>query len=329
MAGKSVSHAVLVGISAEIGRGDGKGAAAGALATELAGVIMQSSLFEPANLNEQERQLQRLQEALNGNEAKEQTARVIGALTGALTTHTPEGAYSGADSAQNVYRYNMTEHMLQQYALDNQRDILAADKGDKEAAKRVQSRREAAIIVAAASGGGMALTAGGMTLVGAAPDLVLANTQSVASFIKGETAAGTNLSTKTADYVRDIQKTNTDQLVKVFDPKQSSDKLNVFGKEFAQVLDDGGSNIQGNTKVFATEGLSQQQIFDYAQSLTGGEPLIEIPTAPGRFYAKLDDGSTINLRNYSESSDKTKACWTIDIIGNQKLSEIQGKVKKN
>ena len=400
VAGKSVSHAVLAGISAEIGRGDGKGAAAGALAAELAGVIMQSSLFEPANLNEQERQLRRLQEALNGNEAKEQTARVIGALTGALTTHTHEGAYSGADSAQNVYRYNMTEHMLQQYALDNQRDILAADKGDKEAAKRVQARREAAIIVAAASGGGMALTAGGMTLVGAAPELVLAarlviagcktnpalclnqagiyaadivapeaiigtgavttgstlilgktedslklsqqlvkaydelnitktlNIQPVAGFIKGETAAGASLSTKTADYVRDIQKTNTDQLVKVFDPKQSSDKLNVFGKEFAQVLGDGGSNIQGNTKVFATEGLSQQQIFDYAQSLTGGKPLIEIPTAPGRFYAKLDDGSTINLRNYSESSDKTKARWTIDIIGNQKLSEIQGKVKK-
>ncbi|HCI6746672.1 TPA: DUF637 domain-containing protein [Klebsiella variicola subsp. variicola] len=401
VAGKSVSHAVLAGISAEIGRGDGKGAAAGALAAELAGVIMQSSLFEPANLNEQERQLRRLQEALNGNEAKEQTARVIGALTGALTTHTPEGAYSGADSAQNVYRYNMTEHMLQQYALDNQRDILAADKGDKEAAKRVQARREAAIIVAAASGGGMALTAGGMTLVGAAPELVLAarlviagcktnpalclnqagiyaadivapeaiigtgavttgstlilgktedslkklsqqlvkaydelnitktlNIQPVAGFIKGETAAGAGLSTKTAAYVRDIQKINTDQLVKVFDPNQSSDKLNVFGKEFAQVLGDGGSNIQGNTKVFATEGLSQQQIFDYAQSLTGGKPLIEIPTAPGRFYAKLDDGSTINLRNYSESSDKTKARWTIDIIGNQKLSEIQGKVKK-
>ncbi|MEH8597040.1 DUF637 domain-containing protein [Klebsiella pneumoniae] len=268
VAGKSVSHAVLAGISAEIGRGDGKGAAAGALAAELAGVVMQSTLFEPANLNEQERQLQRLQEALNGNEAKEQTARVIGALT----THTPEGAYSGADSAQNVYRYNMTEHMLQQYALDNQRDILAADKGDKEAAKRVQARREAAIIVAAASGGGMALTAGSMTLVGAAPELVLAarlviagcktnpalclnqagiyaadivapeaiigtgavttgstlilgktednlkklsqqlvkaydelnitktlNIQPVADFIKGETAAGTGLSTKTAD----------------------------------------------------------------------------------------------------------------------------------
>lgn len=159
-AGKSVSHAVVAGIAAEIGRGDGKGAAAGALAAELAGVVMQSTLFEPANLNEKERQLYRLQEALNGNEVKEQTARVIGALTGALTTHTPEGAYSAADSAQSVYRYNMTEHMLMQYALDNQKDILAADKGDVAAAKRVVARREAAAIVATVGGGGLVLAAG-------------------------------------------------------------------------------------------------------------------------------------------------------------------------
>jgi filamentous hemagglutinin len=85
---------------------------------------------------------------------------VIGALTGALITHTPEGVYSGADSAQNVYRYNMTEHMLQQYALDNQRDILAASKGDT-AAKRVQARREAASIVATIGGGGLVLAVGG------------------------------------------------------------------------------------------------------------------------------------------------------------------------
>lgn len=401
VAGKSVSHAVLAGISAEIGRGDGKGAATGALAAELAGIIMQSSLFEPANLNEQERQLRRLQEALNGNEAKEQTARVIGALTGALTTHSPESAYSGADSAQNVYRYNMTEHMLQQYALDNQRDILAADKGDKEAAKRVQARREAAIIVAAASGGGMALTAGGMTLVGAAPELVLAarlviagcktnpalclnqagiyaadivapeaiigtgavttgstlilgktegslkklsqqlvkaydelnitkrlNIQPVAGFIKGETAAGAGLSTKTADYVRDIQKTNTDQLVKVFDPKQSSDKLNVFGKEFAQVLGDGGGNKYGTTKVFATEKLSDRDIIDYAQSLTGGAPFKEVTTPLGTVYFSKKDGVIISLRDYSASEEKTNARWTIEILGNKDLQALQGKVKK-
>ncbi|HGF0772157.1 TPA: hypothetical protein ACF7ZB_004545 [Kluyvera georgiana] len=130
---------------------------------------MQSTLFEPANLNEKERQYLLLQEALSGNEGKEQTARFLGSLAGALVTHTAEGTYSGADSAQSVYRYNMTEHMLQQYALDNQRDILAAARGDKAAANRVQARREVAAIVAITGGGGVALTAGGFTLLGAAP----------------------------------------------------------------------------------------------------------------------------------------------------------------
>ncbi|HGW6094362.1 TPA: DUF637 domain-containing protein [Serratia marcescens] len=400
-AGKSVSHAVLAGVAAEIGKGNAKGAAAGALAAELAGIMMQSTLFEPANLNEKERQLYRLQEALNGNEVKEQTARVIGALTGALTTHTPEGAYSAADSAQSVYRYNMTEHMLMQYALDNQKDILAADKGDVAAAKRVVARREAAAIVATVGGGGLVLTAGGMTLVGAAPELVLAarlaivgcktnpalclnqagiyaadivapeaiigtgavttgstlilgktedsvrklsrqlvnasdelyktktfNTQPVADFIKGETAAGTNLSTKTADYLRDMQKTSTDQLVKVFDPKQNESKLNVFGQQFEQVLGEGGGNKSGTTKVFATEKLSKQEIIDYAQSLAGAVPLEEKTTPLGLIYVAKKDGMTINLREFSSSKDKTKARWTIDIINNEQVSNLQGKSKK-
>ncbi|MBF8219471.1 DUF637 domain-containing protein [Serratia ureilytica] len=401
-AGKSVSHAVVAGIAAEIGRGDGKGAAAGALAAELAGVVMQSTLFEPANLNEKERQLYRLQEALNGNEVKEQTARVIGALTGALTTHTPEGAYSAADSAQSVYRYNMTEHMLMQYALDNQKDILAADKGDVAAAKRVVARREAAAIVATVGGGGLVLTAGGMTLVGAAPELVLAarlaiagcktnpalclnqagiyaadivapeaiigtgavttgstlilgktedsvrklsrqlvnasdelyktktfNTQPVADFIKGETAAGANLSTKTADYLRDMQKVNTNQLVKVFDPKQNESKLNVFGQQFEQVLGEGGGNKSGTTKVFATERLSDREIINYAQALAGTEPLKEIKTPLGLIYVAKKDGLTINLREYSDSKKQTKARWTIDIIGEKSVTDVVGeKVKR-
>ncbi|MBL5903827.1 DUF637 domain-containing protein [Serratia fonticola] len=401
--GKVLSHAVVAGVAAEIGRGDGKGAAAGALAAELAGVMMQSTLFEPSNLNEKERQLLRLQEALQGNETKEQTVRVIGALTGALTTHTPEGAYSAADSAQSVYRYNMTEHMLYQYGLDNQRDILAADKGDKDAAKRVVARREAAVAVAVVGGGGLALSAGGMTLIGAAPELVVAarlaiascktnpalclnqagifaadivspeaiigvgavttgstlilgksessakklaqqlvktsdelyknksfNTQPVADFIKGETATGANLSAKTADYLRDIQKINTDQLIKVFDPKQADSKLNVFGKQFEQVLGEGGSNKPGNVKVFSTEKMTEQEIFNYAQSLAGHLALTERKTSLGTVYYAKVDGATINLRNYSNSQEETKARWTIDIIGNQQLDAFRGngKVKK-
>lgn len=91
------------------------------------------------------------------------------------------------------------------------------------------------------------------------------NIRPIGDFIKGETASGANLSTQTADYMRNIKKTNTAQLVRMFDSKQSENKLNVFGKEFAQVLGEGGSNKQGNTKVFATEILSTQDIFNYAQ----------------------------------------------------------------
>lgn len=396
--GKAISHAIIAGIAAEIGGGSAKGAAAGALAAELAGVVMQSSLFAPANLNETERQLHQLQVAFAGNETKEQIARFIGAIAGAITTHTPEGVYSAANSAQSVYRYNMTEHMLMQYALDNQRDILAADKGDSAAAKRVQARREAAVITAAVGTGGVALMAGGMTLVGAVPEIVLAgrlaianckinpalclhqagiyaadivapeavisistvttgstlvlgksaesakrlsqqlvytsddlyktgriNTQPVANIIKGEVAAGANLSAKTATYLQDIQKANTDQIIRIFDPKKPDTKLRVFGQLFESV---DISNKSGTTKIFATQRLTDQEIRSYALSLTGGIPLQEVRIAPGRFYSVLSDGSTVNLRNVSSSADITKARWTIEIIGNKQIEALQGKVKK-
>lgn len=114
----------------------------------------------------------------------------------------------------------------------------------------------------------------------------------------------------------------------MFDPKQSSDKLNVFGKEFAQVLGEGGSNKTGTTKVFATEKLSRQEIIDYAQTLAGAVPLEEKRTALGTIYVAKKDGMIINLREFSSSKDKTKARWTIDIINNEQVSNLQGKSKK-
>lgn len=388
--GKTVSHAVLAGISAEIGGGNGKGAAAGALAAEIAGVVMQSTLFEPANLNEKERQYLLLQEALMGSEGKEQTARFLGGLAGALVTHTAEGTYSGADSAQSVYRYNMTEHMLQQYALDNQRDILAAASGDKAAAKRVQARREAAAMVAITGGGGVALTVGGLTLLGAAPEMVLAarlvvagcktnpalclnqagiyaadifaseaaigagslaagttlivgksrdavtklgrqvmvtadealknkafNVQPVAAFIETETVVGTELSIKTVDYIKDLQKSNINQLVKIFDKKNPNIELNVFGKPIQQVFGRGGSDTRGKTKVFSSEALTDAEIINFASSLTGGVAFSEKIMSDGRImYAKIDNNQTINLRNFSSSAAETGARWTLEIIGN-------------
>ncbi|AKH64827.1 hypothetical protein [Photorhabdus sp. RM157S] len=57
-------------------------------------------------------------------------------IPGKAISHTPEGAYSAANSAELVYRNNMTEHMLYQLSVDNQKDILAVEKGDKAAGCR-------------------------------------------------------------------------------------------------------------------------------------------------------------------------------------------------
>ncbi|WP_367379043.1 DUF637 domain-containing protein [Yersinia mollaretii] len=136
---------------------------------------------------------------------------------------------------------------------------------------------------------------------------------------------GANLSAKTATYLQDIQKANTDQIVRIFDPKKPDTKLRVFGQLFESV---DISNKSGTTKIFATQRLTDHEIRSYALSLTGGIPLQEVRTAPGRFYAVLSDGSTVNLRNVSSSADITKARWTIEIIGNKQIEALQGKVKK-
>ncbi|MBS9443874.1 DUF637 domain-containing protein, partial [Photorhabdus heterorhabditis] len=172
--GKILSHAVVAGISAEIAGGDAKGAAVGALAAELAAITMESRLFEPAYKNETERQIHKIQEALTGNEVKAQTAKFIGALSGALISHTPEGAYSAANSAELVYRNNMTEHMLYQLSVENQTDILAAGKGDKAAEARVIARQDAAIAVTAVAAGGYALVYGGQILIAASAEMATA-----------------------------------------------------------------------------------------------------------------------------------------------------------
>ncbi|MCW2479275.1 DUF637 domain-containing protein [Candidatus Symbiopectobacterium sp. NZEC135] len=400
--GRTVSHAVIAGVAAEIGGGDGKGAAAGAMAAELAGVIMQSSLFEPANLNEKERQLYRLQEALTGSEAKTQAAKVVAAIAGAVTTHTPEGAYSGANAGEQVYRYNFDEHLLDSVLTEANNDIALAKQGDLAAIQRVQARNDALSAVAIIGAGGVAVAAGGVWLVATAPELALAarlaltgcktqpmlcfnqagifatdlaapeaalgvgaavsgttfvlgktedsakrlsqqlantaqafynkqgiKTQPVADFIKGEVTVGSSLSTKTADYLREIQKANTEQVIKVFDKAQPDSKLNVFGKQIEQVLGEGGSNTSGTTKVFASPSLSEQEIRNFAQSLAGNVPLQERNMPQGIIYiAQLNDGSTIKLRNFSKSSEDTKARWTIEITGNESINSLQGKVKK-
>ncbi|EIX9039935.1 TPA: DUF637 domain-containing protein [Klebsiella variicola] len=92
--GKPLSHAVVSGISAEISRGDGKEAAAGALAAELAAITLGEIFVEPATRDHQ------IQSA----------GRIIGAISGAAVTNSSDGANSGANAAENVLRYNFLMH---------------------------------------------------------------------------------------------------------------------------------------------------------------------------------------------------------------------------
>ncbi|MEZ7213922.1 hypothetical protein ACBC55_06060 [Klebsiella spallanzanii] len=92
--GRMLSHAVLSGISAEIAGGDGKGAAAGALAAELAAITLGNMFVEP-----------------DTRDNKIQSAgRVIGAITGAAITNSVAGVNSGANAAESVLRYNFLMH---------------------------------------------------------------------------------------------------------------------------------------------------------------------------------------------------------------------------
>lgn len=172
--GKLLSHSVVSGVSAEIAGGDAKGAVVGALAAELAAITLNSKLFEPKYINEQERQIALLQDAIKGNDAKIQFTKVLGGFAGALITHKPEGAFSAANSAELVYTYNYTEHQLQQIIIENNLDMMAAAKGDKAAAQRVAARQEAAIFVGFVAAGGYVAVIGGEIVLAASPEILAA-----------------------------------------------------------------------------------------------------------------------------------------------------------
>ena len=108
--GKTVSHAVLAGISAEIGGGNGKGAAAGVLAAELAGVILGDNTIKP-------------EEWQRKSEQQAQMAKVLGATAGAVFTGRSDGVYSGANAGETTFSYNYLSHK-QQALMD--KDLAAA-----------------------------------------------------------------------------------------------------------------------------------------------------------------------------------------------------------
>ncbi|WP_145932024.1 DUF637 domain-containing protein [Yersinia bercovieri] len=102
VSGKALSHALVAGVAAEIGGGNAKGAAAGALAAELAGVVMGENIIGPQQWQERQAQL----------------SRIAGAVAGALVTGRAEGAYSGANAAELVERFNRQLHLAEVKAVN-------------------------------------------------------------------------------------------------------------------------------------------------------------------------------------------------------------------
>ncbi|ACT11127.1 MULTISPECIES: DUF637 domain-containing protein [Pectobacterium] len=92
--GKTISHAVVAGVAAEISGGNVKGAAAGALAAELAAISLGNTFVDPA--------LREIQITSTG--------RIIGALAGAAITGKATGVNSGASAAESVLLYNFLMH---------------------------------------------------------------------------------------------------------------------------------------------------------------------------------------------------------------------------
>ncbi|RLM26744.1 hypothetical protein BIY29_05255 [Brenneria alni] len=378
--GKAVSHAVVAGVAAEIGGGNAKGAAAGALAAELAGIIINDNLVKTEGWQEQQAQI----------------SRVAGAFAGALATGKSSGVNSGANAGEIVERFNRQLHLdeiqaireladgneekeerllaascrqincvaqeslssaerlrydalMEKYPVTREEDGLLANywvqkerqrtgnypvyagydmeqlftytQADKIADNQLFARNQ--WVESAASITGWSRET--IETLGYAESVIVSLAtlgKSGKSASQGTLAAG-QYPYQASDYLRDVQKYHTDELIKLFDRNQNQSSLTLYGRSLTQVTGEGGSNKSGTTKVFNSESLSDREIRNYAQSLTGGVAFKE--TAPGKVWtAELADGSKINLRSISSSSDKTKARWTVEILQDPNVSKVVG-----
>nr|WP_267885706.1 DUF769 domain-containing protein [Xylella fastidiosa] len=119
------------------------------------------------------------------------------------------------------------------------------------------------------------------------------------------------------------QQKRIDEIVALVDKKNPRNELLIAGVEVKATPRGsvGGSNKSGTTKVFDSQALTDAQIKDYAQQLTGGVPLKQT-SRPGVYMAELSDGTKVTLRSVSSSDQVTKARWTIDIRDNPSLRGV-------
>ncbi|WP_426576248.1 DUF637 domain-containing protein [Xenorhabdus stockiae] len=116
-AGKAISHAGISAISAHIGGGDARGAAAGALAAELGKIALYNTFDDPAQI-------------LAGG-------KIIGGIAGAFATNSAEGVNSGANASEIVLEHNFFAHEM----LELDKAVTAARKKGEDTAPLIEKAR--------------------------------------------------------------------------------------------------------------------------------------------------------------------------------------------
>ncbi|WPA92880.1 DUF637 domain-containing protein [Providencia zhijiangensis] len=94
--GKTIPHAVVAAISAEISNSNVRGAIVGVLAVQIAGITINDNLDKTDNWQEQQAQI----------------SRIAGAFAGLIATGEASGINSAANSAEIIERYNRQLHFV-------------------------------------------------------------------------------------------------------------------------------------------------------------------------------------------------------------------------
>jgi len=216
-------------------------------------------------------------------------------------------------------------------AYDAWQDVRAVRDGKKTLEQVAEEKGEeyvtAVIIGNLGKYGIKAVKYGGKWISGHSDEIVKAEKEALERI--GHNANGPDLTGKQAGTVlAKQQQKRFDEVTDLFDKSKPNDTLTIGGKKIQATPagSQGGSNLNGSTKVFDSKNLTDQQIRDYAQQLAGDVPLVQ--KAPNVWLADLGGGQTITLRSVSSSQAATGARWTIDLRGSAQLQQINSAIKQ-
>ncbi|HGN0020522.1 TPA: VENN motif pre-toxin domain-containing protein [Proteus mirabilis] len=121
---------------------------------------------------------------------------------------------------------------------------------------------------------------------------------------------------------RELQQKRFDELSKIYDKNSPSQDITIDGQTIRQGI--GGNRY--STRVYESQNLTDQQIYNYAEQLAA-QPLTKVKD--GIYTAKLADGTMITLRSVSSSAEQTGARWTIQIRNSPTLKQAENGLGKN